>query len=123
MQFFPASRGARRRLLALALLTLGAAAHARTSTQSDTVAGEEAARRVMPGDHPETFRASVDEFDRIARALADSGAVPAIATVVVKDGKVVSQHAYGVTEAGGGAPVSTKTVFRLASLSKAFAAT
>ena len=120
MQFFPAFRGA---LLAFAVFSLGAAAHARTSVQSDTTAGEESARRVLPGDNAETFRASVDEFDRLARALADSGAVPAIATVVVKDGRIVSQHAYGVTQAGDGAPVTTKTVFRLASLSKAFAAT
>src|SRR5690349_23709419 len=107
MQFFPASRVARRWLLALVLLSSAAAAHARASAQAD-VAGEEAARRVLPGDNAQTFRASVDEFDRLARALADSGAVPAIATVVVKDGRIVSQHAYGVTSAAGdGAPVTT----------------
>lgn len=82
-----------------------------------------APRVAVPGDDPERMRAAIEEFDRIARALADSNAVPAIATVIVKDGKVLSQHAYGVTSADGGAPVSTKTVFRLASLSKAFAAT
>jgi beta-lactamase class C len=42
---------------------------------------------------------------------------------IVQNGKVVSMQGYGRTGAPGGQPVTTDTVFRLASLSKAFAAT
>jgi beta-lactamase class C len=125
MQVSTAFRSAPRRLLAALVITcVFSAAHAAAPAIAQPPASSATPPRVArPGDNPETLRAAVEDFDRLARALADSGAVPAIATVVVKDGKVLSQHAYGVTTYGSGDAVSTKTVFRLASLSKAFAAT
>lgn len=50
--------------------------------------------------------------------------VPGAVFVVVKDGKVLLQKGYGTTEAKTGKPVDPeKTVFRIASVSKVFAAT
>jgi len=46
-----------------------------------------------------------------------------LAVAVVKQGKIVLMRTYGVREAGGNEKVTPDTVFRLASLSKGFAAT
>lgn len=132
MQFSTVYRCARRLPIAIALALLVAlpcaartvsAAPTTKPTTTPAAGIEESGRRLVPGDNPATLSAAVEQFDRLAHALAAEGDVPAIATVVVKNGQVISQHAYGVTATQGGAPVTTKTVFRLASLSKAFAAT
>jgi beta-lactamase class C len=47
---------------------------------------------------------------------------PGSAIVVVVDGKVVLQKTYGVRQIGEGAPVTPHTLFRIASVSKTFAA-
>lgn len=47
---------------------------------------------------------------------------PGAAVVVVVDGQVVLQKAYGVRARGGNAPITPFTLFRIASLSKTFAA-
>jgi CubicO group peptidase (beta-lactamase class C family) len=48
--------------------------------------------------------------------------VPGIAVAVVKDGNVVAVKGYGVRKAGGAAPVTPQTLFRIASNTKAFTA-
>jgi beta-lactamase class C len=77
----------------------------------------------LPGDRPEQLHAAIEQAERLARNLAANGSVPAIAFAVVKNGEVLTQQAYGVLDASGAQPASTHTVFRLASMSKAFAAT
>jgi len=77
----------------------------------------------LPGERPEQLRATVAEAERVSRLLAQTGKVPAIAIAVVKNGEVLSRQTYGVLDASTAQPASTQTVFRLASLSKAFAAT
>ena len=62
----------------------------------------------------------VDEYIEEAMEQWD---VPALSIAVVKDGEVVLIRAYGVREVGKETPVNTETVFRLASISKTFAAT
>lgn len=47
---------------------------------------------------------------------------PGAAVVVVVDGRVVLQKAYGVRSRDGNAPITPYTLFRIASLSKTFAA-
>jgi beta-lactamase class C len=61
--------------------------------------------------------------ERLAGELVTQKKLPGLAIAIVQDGKVVSMRAFGVTGAPGGQPITTDTVFRLASLSKAFAAT
>ena len=63
------------------------------------------------------------ELERLAGELVAKQRLPGLALAVVQNGKIVSLRAYGVTDSSTGDPVTTDTVFRLASLSKAFAAT
>lgn len=63
------------------------------------------------------------ELERLAGELVVKQRLPGLALAVVQNGKIVSLRAYGVTDSSTGDPVTTDTVFRLASLSKAFAAT
>jgi CubicO group peptidase (beta-lactamase class C family) len=49
--------------------------------------------------------------------------VPGLSVAVIDNYKIVWAKAYGVTEAGGSAPVTTKTLFQAGSISKPVAAT
>jgi beta-lactamase class C len=72
-----------------------------------------------PAGHPEAF---VPEFeDYVAKKVAPF--VPGVAIVVVSGGQIKSLNGYGVRRAGTREMVTPDTVFRLASLSKSFAAT
>jgi beta-lactamase class C len=66
---------------------------------------------------------SARQVERLAEQLVAQKHLPGLALAIVQNGKVVSLRGYGHTGAPGGEPVTTDTVFRLASLSKAFAAT
>ena len=63
------------------------------------------------------------EFESLAQRLVDVDGVPGLAMVIVRDGRVISERGYGVTDMQAAQPIDTHTVFRLASLSKAFAGT
>jgi len=52
----------------------------------------------------------------------ETGDFVGLAVAVVRNGEVTFMRTYGETEIGSGAPVTEDTVFRLASLSKGFAA-
>ena len=68
--------------------------------------------------------AAVPAFDLDAdvnRALKTFG-VPGMAVAIVKDGKVVAAKGYGVRKLGEPEPVGAKTLFEVASNSKAFTA-
>jgi beta-lactamase class C len=62
-------------------------------------------------------------MEHLAEQLVVRKNLPGLAMAIVQDGKVVSMKGYGRTGGPGYSPVGTDTVFRLASLSKAFAAT
>jgi len=49
--------------------------------------------------------------------------IPGMAVGVVQDGKVVHEKGYGVRKVGSEEPVTSKTIFHLASISKTFVAT
>jgi beta-lactamase class C len=63
------------------------------------------------------------DYQRWLNRIAQRDAVAGLATAVVIDGKVVYEGTVGYTDATTKQPVTPDTVFRLASLSKAFAAT
>ena len=63
------------------------------------------------------------QVENLAQQLVDQKHLPGLALAIVQNGKVVSMRGFGVTGAPGYQPVTPDTVFRLASLSKAFAAT
>src|SRR5215831_8276951 len=65
--------------------------------------------------------ASAQELSRWLDNLEQSGQVSGLAAAVVKGDKVLLQRGIGYADATRALPVTTDTVFRLASLSKAFA--
>lgn len=63
------------------------------------------------------------EVEQLAGFVVERRNLPGMALVIVQDDRVLSLRGYGVTDAAGNEAVTPDTVFRLASLSKAFAAT
>ena len=62
------------------------------------------------------------EIDSLMRAFAERARVPGTAYGIIVDGKLVHAGAIGVREVPTRAPVDTNSVFRIASMSKSFAA-
>jgi beta-lactamase class C len=62
-------------------------------------------------------------LESMAEQLTYGQRVPGLAMVVVQNGRVLSARGYGITDVNMPQPVDAHTVFRLASLSKAFAGT
>lgn len=65
----------------------------------------------------------VRQFEAMAQALIAGQRVPGLAMAIVQNGRILSARGYGITDVRDPAPVDAHTVFRLASLSKAFAGT
>ena len=65
---------------------------------------------------------SPDAIDAAVRATIDRYQLPGIAVGVIEDGKVVYARGFGETVAGSGDAVTTKTLFKIASNSKAMTA-
>ncbi|MFN4291774.1 MAG: serine hydrolase domain-containing protein [Permianibacter sp.] len=63
-----------------------------------------------------------DAFDRHFRQVLDSNQLPGGAYAIVRDGQIVRASGHGVRTIGGNEPVTDTTVFRIASVSKTFAA-
>ncbi len=94
------------RAVALALLLAG-------SAQATATAGGPAAKPGGP---------TVQAIDAAVQAAIARYHLPGIAVGVVEDGQVVFARGYGETVAGSGDPVTTKTLFKIASNSKAMTA-
>ncbi len=65
----------------------------------------------------------VRAFEAMAQQLTVGQRVPGMAMAIVHEGRVLSARGYGVTDVAAPQPIDGHTVFRLASLSKAFAST
>ena len=65
----------------------------------------------------------VARFEARAEQLVQGQRVPGLAMAIVQDGRILSARGYGVTDVVRPQAVDSHTVFRLASLSKAFAGT
>ena len=65
----------------------------------------------------------VRQFEAIAQELVANQRVPGLAMAIVQNGRILSARGYGITDVRNAEPVDAHTVFRLASLSKAFAGT
>ena len=63
------------------------------------------------------------EVEQLAAFVVERRNLPGMALVIVQDDRVLTLRGFGVTDAAGNEAVTPDTVFRLASLSKAFAAT
>lgn len=86
------------------------------------MAATNAAASATPAPLP-PVRLDVADYEAIATAMTNEGKLPGMAMAIVQGGRVVSARGYGVTDVNNPQPVDAHTVFRLASLSKAFAAT
>ncbi|MET0807687.1 MAG: serine hydrolase domain-containing protein [Pseudoxanthomonas sp.] len=65
----------------------------------------------------------VAAFENLATSLTAGERVPGLAMAIVQNGRVLSARGYGVTDVNAPQLIDSHTVFRLASLSKAFAGT
>jgi CubicO group peptidase (beta-lactamase class C family) len=99
-----------------ALLWLACAATATAAATAAAPAAPEAAT-VASG-----ARAPAFDLERDARLALQTFDVPGMAIAIVKDGKVVAARGFGVRKLGDPAPVTGKTLFEIASNSKAFTA-
>ncbi|MBQ4854697.1 beta-lactamase family protein [Rhodanobacter sp. B2A1Ga4] len=70
---------------------------------------------------PLRVKQTLADYQRWLNLLAQRDAVAGLATAVVVDGKVVYEGTVGYADAATRQPITPNTVFRLASLSKAFA--
>ena len=70
---------------------------------------------------PERIKATLGDYEQWLQQLQDRNAVAGLATAVVVDDQVVYERTLGYANAATQEPVTPDTVFRLASLSKAFA--
>jgi len=66
---------------------------------------------------------NVAHVEAMAQQLTYGERVPGMAVAIVQGGRILSARGYGVTDISNPLPVDSHTVFRLASLSKAFAGT
>lgn len=68
-------------------------------------------------------RSAIDKVDAISQAVMKRSGVPGMQVAVVHHGKTVFAKGYGVREVGRPDPVTTDTVFQIASLSKSISST
>ncbi len=73
-------------------------------------------------DRAALLRPTLPAVDSLFRAFAERTRTPAIAYGVIVDGRLLHVAATGVRDVATGAPVDTGSVFRIASMSKSFAA-
>ena len=113
------------RIPALLLVVFFAAMFASSANARPTHAGRSTAPAVRPTQqipHVATdVKAVAHEFDQWLDAVQQSGEVSGLAVAIVKDDKVLLQRGVGYADASRSAPITPDSVFRLASLSKAFA--
>jgi len=85
--------------------------------------GSAPAYRAPAESRPLASGFDVRQFEAMAQGIVANQRVPGLAMAIVHDGKVLSARGYGITDVRNAEPVDAHTVFRLASLSKAFAGT
>jgi beta-lactamase class C len=106
------------------LLIAGALGLACTPVCATTPATSSPAARVRSNTEnlpPARVKQTLADYQRWLDRVAERDAVAGLVTAVVIDGKVVYEGTIGYADAATQQPVTPDTVFRLASLSKAFA--
>lgn len=108
-----------------AVTMLMATAGLSTAVSQNSNAGHPAAAPALRANlnRVRNLQGDAREMEALAEALLHQKKIPGLAMALVQDGHVLSARGYGVTDIRTGQPVKSDTVFRLASLSKAFAAT
>ncbi|MGN6113681.1 MAG: serine hydrolase [Luteimonas sp.] len=94
-----------------------------TSPPSPPVAADQVAQLPAPHVLAPAPGFDVARFEAMAQAMVANERVPGLAMAIVQDGRILTARGYGTTDVDTGDGVDAHTVFRLASLSKAFAGT
>jgi beta-lactamase class C len=94
-----------------------------TSPPSPPVAADQVSQLPAPRVLAPAAGFDVARFEAMAEAMVAKGRVPGMAMAIVRDGRILSARGYGTIDVDTGEPIDAHTVFRLASLSKAFAGT
>ena len=110
------------RSLLQVLCTLLAAAPAATRAQLPGESSRAAPTAFADPQRLAKLSAAFPRIDSLMRAFAERSRVPGIAYGIVVDGRLVHVGTAGYRELSSRAPVDTSTVFRIASMSKSFAA-
>ncbi len=66
--------------------------------------------------------AKADPIDDLIKASMAKDHIPGVAVGIIRDGKLLTERAYGIANLETNTPVTTETVFRIASMSKQFCA-
>jgi len=125
------TRGLRIALIGMLLpLTLSSTAQTPTLPQSAAASAYASPTQprlyqaaMAPASQPLPAGFDVRVFEAMAQELTYGQRVPGLAMAVVHNGRVLSARGFGVTDVATPQAIDNHTVFRLASLSKAFAGT
>ena len=101
---------------------LSAAAAGCANTEAARGPGDYSPARFADPDRPARLMAAMPAIDSMFRAFAKETRVPGIAFGVMIDGKLVHRGTAGLRDIPANLPVDSATVFRIASMSKSFAA-
>ena len=124
-------------LLCLLLASLSGLVFAQVARQSQPVSVQQAiaaapamsavATVSQPPPHTDaanlSFAADARDMETLAQDVVDRAHIPGMVLVIVQDGRILSLRGFGVTDTVTHEAITPHTVFRLASLSKAFAGT
>lgn len=102
-------------------VALGTGAGAQTTGR--WVPATPAPQQIVRNPLPIAADFDVAQIEAIAQSLVANQKVPGLAMAIVHKGRILSVRGYGITDVAAAEPVDAHTVFRLASLSKAFAGT
>lgn len=78
---------------------------------------------VRPSASAPDFATDAHTMEALAQQLVDRARIPGMALVIAQNGQILTLRGFGVTDTVTRQPITPHTVFRLASLSKAFAGT
>jgi CubicO group peptidase (beta-lactamase class C family) len=116
----------RRALISMACVASAPHSAAAQSRAPQSATGDLSSKAPPPRfadpDRGVKLAAAFPEIDRIMRAFAERSNVPGIAYGIIIDGKLAHIATAGMRDLKASAPVDTGTVFRIASMSKSFAA-
>ena len=84
--------------------------------------GQEVILLHQPDPYQERLDKVAIQFDRYIQQKMQEYQLPGLAYAIVKDGQVLSMHSYGFRKVGKSDTINEDTSFRLASVSKGFAA-
>jgi serine beta-lactamase-like protein LACTB len=75
-----------------------------------------------PGVHAERYSRAIEESRRLAHALLLEDNLPGLSVAVARDGEIVWTEGFGWADVEGRAPMTSRTQFRLGSVSKTLTA-